>query len=150
MSTHNICFYGEIREIIPELSPDTPPYQVPWLEFCILTTIIWRGEMKPTIIMLAAQYMGICIHWKPRSTCTYAQSNQSFHYLQTESLDTTECMNGEQRPGWYFAHAEDDLNLILCVLKGTFSLKRPMYVWHWHTFQTSLTVISSQYVSVSQ
>ena len=24
MSTHNICFYGEIREIIPEFSPNTP------------------------------------------------------------------------------------------------------------------------------
>ena len=23
MSTHNICFYGDIRKIIPELSPDT-------------------------------------------------------------------------------------------------------------------------------
>ena len=23
MNTHNICFYGEIRKIIPELSPDT-------------------------------------------------------------------------------------------------------------------------------
>ena len=28
MSTHNKCFYGEIRKIIPELSPDTPPSQV--------------------------------------------------------------------------------------------------------------------------
>ena len=23
MSTHNICFYGEIRKIVPELSPNT-------------------------------------------------------------------------------------------------------------------------------
>ena len=23
-----------------------------------------------------------------------------------ESVDTTECMNGEQRPRWYFAHAQ--------------------------------------------
>ena len=29
----------------------------------------------------------------------------------TESLDITECMNGEQRPGRYFADAQDDLNL---------------------------------------
>ena len=28
MSTHNICFYGEIRKIIQELSLNTPPYQV--------------------------------------------------------------------------------------------------------------------------
>ena len=27
MSTHNVCFYGEIRLIIPELSPNTPPKQ---------------------------------------------------------------------------------------------------------------------------
>ena len=27
MSTHNICFYGEIRKIIPELSPNAPPLQ---------------------------------------------------------------------------------------------------------------------------
>ena len=32
-------------------------------------------------------------------------------------------MSGEQMPGWYFAHAEDDLNLrILRMFKGTFSL----------------------------
>ena len=24
MSTHTICFYGEIRKIIPELSPNIP------------------------------------------------------------------------------------------------------------------------------
>ena len=28
MSTHNICFYGEMDKIIQELSPNTPPYQV--------------------------------------------------------------------------------------------------------------------------
>ena len=28
MSTHNICFYGELEKIIPELSSNTPPYQV--------------------------------------------------------------------------------------------------------------------------
>ena len=27
MSTHNICFHGEIRKIISELSPNTPPYE---------------------------------------------------------------------------------------------------------------------------
>ena len=25
MSTHNICFYGELEKIIPELSSNTPP-----------------------------------------------------------------------------------------------------------------------------
>ena len=32
MSTHNICFYGEIRKIIPELSSNTPP-QVLWIQW---------------------------------------------------------------------------------------------------------------------
>ena len=32
MSTHNFCFYGEIRKIIPELSPNTPPQQFLRLE----------------------------------------------------------------------------------------------------------------------
>ena len=32
-------------------------------------------------------------------------------------------MNGGQRPVWYFAHVQDDLNLgILCMFEGTFSL----------------------------
>ena len=31
MSTHNICFYGEIRKIIPELSPNTLPQQFLWV-----------------------------------------------------------------------------------------------------------------------
>ena len=52
-----------------------------------------------------------------------AQSDQGLHCLLTESLDTTEYKNGEQRPGWYFAHAQDDLNLrILCMYEGIFYL----------------------------
>ena len=51
------------------------------------------------------------------------QSDQGLHCLLTESLDTTECMNGEQRPGCYFVLTQDDLNLhILCMIEGTFSL----------------------------
>ena len=52
-----------------------------------------------------------------------AQSDQGLHCPLTESLDTTECLNGEQRPGQYFAHAQADLNLhILCMFEGTFLL----------------------------
>ena len=40
------------------------------------------------------------------------QSDQGLHYLLTESLDTKECLNGEQKPDWYFAHAQDDLNFV--------------------------------------
>ena len=39
------------------------------------------------------------------------------------SLDTTECMNGEQRPGWYFAHAQEDFKpRTLRMFETTFSL----------------------------
>ena len=40
----------------------------------------------------------------------------------SESLGTIECMNGKnQRPGWYFEHAQYDLNLrISYMLEGTF------------------------------
>ena len=37
-------------------------------------------------------------------------------------------MNGEQRPGSYFAHAQDDLNLrILRVIEDTFCFTQPIY-----------------------
>ena len=52
-----------------------------------------------------------------------AQSDQGLHCLLTESLDTAKWMSREQRPGWYFGHAQDDLNLhILRMFEDTFSL----------------------------
>ena len=61
---------------------------------------------------------------RPRLACASAQSDQGFHCPPlTESLDTTESINGEQRLGWYCAHVQDNLNL--CILRkseGTFSL----------------------------
>ena len=45
--------------------------------------------------------ISLCIH----------TSDQGLHCPIPWSLGTTECINGEQRPGWYFAHAQDDLNL---------------------------------------
>ena len=46
--------------------------------------------------------LGIYGQQRPRSTCADAQSDQGLHCLQTESLDTVEWMNGEQKTGWYF------------------------------------------------
>ena len=37
-----------------------------------------------------------------------------------QSLDTTDCINGEHRPRQDFVHAQDDLNL--CMFEETFSL----------------------------
>ena len=54
---------------------------------------------------------GTCGQWWPRSACAFAQSDQGLHCPLTESLDITECMNWEQRPGWYFAQAQGHLNL---------------------------------------
>ena len=82
--------------------------------------VIWTtpGENVPS---------GICGQRRPRSACTSAQSDQGLHCLLTESSDTTECMNGEQRPEC-FAHAQDNLNLcILCIFEGTFSLDVSQY-----------------------
>ena len=70
----------------------------------------------------------ICGQQRPKSACVSAQSDQDLPCPLTESLNTTECMNGEQRPGRYFAHVQDDLNLrILCVLKRHFFTSRSLY-----------------------
>ena len=57
--------------------------------------------------------LGKCRQWRSRSDCTSVQSDQGLHCLPTESLNTTECMNREQRPGWYVAHAQNDLHLCI-------------------------------------
>ena len=51
------------------------------------------------------------LHHIKMGLLAYIQSDQGLHCLLTESLDTTEYMNGEQRPGWYFAHGQDNLTL---------------------------------------
>ena len=60
---------------------------------------------------------------RPRSACASAQFDEGIRCPLTESLDTTEFMTREHRPGWYFAHAQDDLKpRILRSFEGTFSL----------------------------
>ena len=53
------------------------------------------------IIMWAAPwenaYSGKCEQEGPRSACAFAQSDTGLHCQLTESLDTRECINGEQR-----------------------------------------------------
>ena len=57
---------------------------------------------------------------KPTSGCTSVQSDQGLHSTLTESLDTTECINGEQM---HVSVLGMNLNLcILHMLKDTFSL----------------------------
>ena len=45
----------------------------------------------------------ICGQQRPRLVCAPTQSDQSRHCGLTETLDTTECMNGEQRPADTFS-----------------------------------------------
>ena len=68
-----------------------------------------------------------CLHAQAeqrlKSVWASAQSDQDLHCPLKEPLDITECMNGEQRPGWNFVNAQDDLNLrILCMYEGIFNL----------------------------
>ena len=67
------------------------------------------------------------------------QSDQGLNSLLTELLGITEYINGEQRPGWYFA--QDDLNLrILCIFTGTLSLDLAyMMIWYF-TFLSTETI----------
>ena len=50
--------------------------------------------------------------------CRSVLSNQGLHCLLTESLDTTECMNIEQRLGRHFAHVPDGMNLPILGMCG--------------------------------
>ena len=64
----------------------------------------------------------ICGQRRPRSDCAFAQSDQGLRCPQTECLDTTELINGEQRPEWEFAHVHDDVHAhIVRMLEGAFS-----------------------------
>ena len=70
---------------------------------------------------------GTCRQQRPRSAFSSMQSDQGLHRPLTESLDTTECMNGEQL---YFANVHDDLNLhILCMFEDAFSIWADQMQW---------------------
>ena len=65
-----------------------------------------------------------CLRAYANSESPEQPSDQGLNCLLTESLNTTVCRNSEQRPGWLFANAQDDLNLhILCMFEVTFSLE---------------------------
>ena len=72
---------------------------------------------------------GIFGQHRPRSACASAQSDQGLHCPQSVSLDTTDCINEEQRPRWLFAQAHDELSLRIldACLKTLFRLTRPLY-----------------------
>ena len=60
---------------------------------------------------------------RSRSARAFAQSDQDLRCPLIESLNTTECMNGQQRPGCDFAHVQDDVNpYILRMIEDMFSV----------------------------
>ena len=77
---------------------------------------------------------GIRGQWGPRSACASAQSDQVLHCPLTELFKTTECINGEQRPGFWKTAIllcpiwQDGLNqCLLYMFEDTFSFdKRPI------------------------
>ena len=72
---------------------------------------------------------GICGQRRHKSDCADVQSDQGLRSSQTESLDTIKGFNGEQMPGWDFAHVQDDMNpFILRMLEDTFRLTRPYLI----------------------
>ena len=58
-----------------------------------------ESEKEPPGMQFENVYTGIFGQRRPRSACAIAQSDRGLHFPLTKSLDTTECMNGEQRPG---------------------------------------------------
>ena len=62
------------------------------IDYCAKTMSYGPGHAKNV-------FSGICGQRRPRSACASAQSDQGHRCPQTESLDTIECINGEQMPG---------------------------------------------------
>ena len=77
--------------------------------------------------------LGICGQRRPRSACASTQSDQGLRCPQTEWLDTIDCFNGEQKPGWHFAHVQDGMNMYIfrACSKGLLAWRRPF--WRKHT-----------------
>ena len=56
-------------------------------------------------------------------------ADQGFHCPLTKSLDTIECMNGEQRPGWYFGQcAGSESTHFAHVRRHFFAWRGPLFV----------------------
>ena len=111
MSTHYICFRGEIRTILhgyPLLSGVVVillfMLMIRGISLKIHLIVLYISFLKPKISILPRQAKpnassGICGQRRPRSACASAQSDQGLQCPLTEKPDTTICMNGEQRPG---------------------------------------------------
>ena len=69
-------------------------------------------------------YTKTCFRENVDSEGASAQSDQRLNCPLRKSMNKQECMNREQRPGLYLAHAQGGLNLrILCMVEDTVSLE---------------------------
>ena len=83
----------------------------PSLPGCAMSTIFLQRASNSWAAPCEKVYSSMYGQRRPWSDCASAQSDQGLRCPLTESLYTTECMNGEQSPGWHFAHAQGDLNV---------------------------------------
>ena len=82
----------------------------------LTVTIIWATPCESVS-------SGMCGQRRPRSACASAQADQGLRCPLTDSLDTTECINREQRPDETLRMRGMNLNLcILRMLEDSFSL----------------------------
>ena len=103
---------------------------VEWTVQLFLIIPFRQADQQQTVILAEEPTNKGCASVDSEGPDQPASADQGIHCLQTESLDTTICMNGEQRPQWYIARAQDDLNLhILRMYEGTFSLNTAHMVW---------------------
>ena len=112
----------------------------------------WKGR-QATCTTWAAPCenvsLGICGQRRPRSACTSTQSDQGLHCLLTESYDTTECMNGEQRLGWYFEHVQESRNLHICACwKALFHLMWPTWSLDHSYIRRRTAEVYHQYLTI--
>ena len=52
---HNICFYGELEKIIPELSSNTPPYQDSLFSINIGRDTLTEEQLCPNCFCLPSE-----------------------------------------------------------------------------------------------
>ena len=93
-----------VSEVVEQVSPNN------WssvLSGCVKNLLVFSSKNNKTNINWAVPCENRCIRGQRRcrSACASMQSDQGLHCPQKEPLDTSECINGEQKARWYFAQA---------------------------------------------
>ena len=118
----NNCWLSTLRQITG--NRDTCNKQIDmWLKSNIFNVYPYPCIPRLSILSEWLFVSSICGQRRPRSACASAQTDQGLRCPLTESLDTTECINGEQIPGcvgWL------SRIFAFCVWKTHFRLARPI------------------------